>query len=927
MRNNLRRVLSFAAWCLCCFITALPVSHALAGSNSWTAIGPDGANVVALAVDPRTPSTAYAGTVGSGVLKTADGGANWSTSNAGLPIPVVSALAIDPSAPSTLFAGTDAGVFKSTDGGESWTYASVGIADGSRATVIAIDLGSPDTLYTVTDYGIFKTTDGAASWTSINTGLLGLTPRVIAINPGSPSVLYLGVDDNVNYTANGIFKSTDAGNSWVRIYTTPFVEDFQYSVAAIAIDPRSTGRLYVAFGGGGLLWSADGGASWSYPNPLQALQQAGLSSLAIDPVSSETIYAGTYSGVVFRSTDAGVHWTPVTDGPLDTTSISVVALAPSNPAAVYVGCGTGIFRRSGEGGTWTRLTLGVRDVAVHPLAIDPAAASTIYAGVGGRIVKTVDGGSQWTDSDVGLPGQRVNALAIDPASPSTVYAAVDALYAAVDPVYKSTDAAAQWATASWGLGPYSIRALAIAPAQPSTLYATRTAVGVAKSTDGGSLWTSVNNGLTAPGPYPFVGALAVDPTNADIVYVATLPTDYNDAEIFKSTNGAAQWRQVPIALPTNTLITSFAIDPATPSTMYAAYVDYASQSGGIYKSSDSGETWVPPKDVLPTGCCVTLTIDPSSPSRIYAATGGGIFRSTDAATSWTFFNSNLPTLDVSSVSIDRTGTLLRAATGAGLFEYQINAGGNHTGLWGSGIPEAGWGINVSHQGDTIVATWFTYDFNGRPAWLVVAATKTAAEVYSGMLYVADSGPAFDGAPFDSSKVVGTPFGKVTFTFADDDNATVAYGVAQTIPITRMRFSAPMPTCTWGAQSNPALATNFQGLWGAAPAGAESGWAINFTHQGDTIVAVWFTFGLDGEPLWLIVAATRTGPNVYAGRLFTATGPDFDSMSVVVTATEVGTATFTFADGNNAAFAYIVNGISQTKQITRKVFVAPGTVCQ
>ena len=105
-------------------------------------------------------------------------------------------------------------------------------------------------------------------------------------------------------------------------------------------------------------------------------------------------------------------------------------------------------------------------------------------------------------------------------------------------------------------------------------------------------------------------------------------------------------------------------------------------------------------------------------------------------------------------------------------------------MWGAAIdPEAGWGINIAHQGDTIVATWFTYDLDGKPAWLVVAATRTAADVYSGIIYVANSGPAFDAVPFDSSKVVGTPFGTVTFTFADDDNATVAYtvgGAAQTI---------------------------------------------------------------------------------------------------------------------------------------------------
>ena len=75
----------------------------------------------------------------------------------------------------------------------------------------------------------------------------------------------------------------------------------------------------------------------------------------------------------------------------------------------------------------------------------------------------------------------------------------------------------------------------------------------------------------------------------------------------------------------------------------------------------------------------------------------------------------------------------------------------------------------------------------------------------------------------------------------------------------------------------ALATNFQGLWWAAPAGVESGWGINFAHQGDTILATWFTFGLDGNPLWLIVSATGTAPNVYAGKLFTATGPAFNAV--------------------------------------------------
>jgi len=73
-----------------------------------------------------------------------------------------------------------------------------------------------------------------------------------------------------------------------------------------------------------------------------------------------------------------------------------------------------------------------------------------------------------------------------------------------------------------------------------------------------------------------------------------------------------------------------------------------------------------------------------------------------------------------------------------------------------------------------------------------------------------------------------------------------------------------------------------------------------------------------------------GENVYSGTLVRTRGPAFSAVPfdpAAVTRSEVGTATFTFSDGNNATFAYTVNGISQAKAITRQVFVVPGTVCQ
>ena len=83
----------------------VPVS---AGNNIWTSHGPEGGPVNALALDPVTPTTLYAGT-GGGVFKSTDGGANWSAVNSGLTSTCVFALAIDPATPTTLYAGTGGG--------------------------------------------------------------------------------------------------------------------------------------------------------------------------------------------------------------------------------------------------------------------------------------------------------------------------------------------------------------------------------------------------------------------------------------------------------------------------------------------------------------------------------------------------------------------------------------------------------------------------------------------------------------------------------------------------------------------------------------------------------------------------------------------------------------------------------------------------
>jgi photosystem II stability/assembly factor-like uncharacterized protein len=230
---------------------------------------------------------------------------------------------------------------------------------------------------------------------------------------------------------------------------------------------------------------------------------------------------------------------------------------------------------------WTAIgPPGTHNLCCPPFAVVPSSPSTIYAVDGTAIMKTTDGGGHW--AEVAEDSNKFDFLLVDPASPATIYA-IGGPYRFI---YKSIDGGVSWAllAASNGLSPL-IEALAIAPSLTTTLYAGSLGVGVLKSIDGGMSWVRVNNGLPGLG-----SPLAIDPTNADVVYAVS------GRGVVKTTNGGGQWRRLPISFPAGAYVEAFAIDPTTPSNVYAAYAVFndndALIQSGVFKSLDSGETWV-----------------------------------------------------------------------------------------------------------------------------------------------------------------------------------------------------------------------------------------------------------------------------------------------------------------------------------------------
>jgi hypothetical protein len=254
---------------------------------------------------------------------------------------------------------------------------------------------------------------------------------------------------------------------------------------------------------------------------------------------------------------------------------------------------------------------------------------------------------------------------------------------------------------------------------------------------------------------------------------------------------------------------------------------------------------------------------------------------------------------------------------------------NHTGLWWD-FEESGWGVNFAHQGDVLFATLFVYDASGAPMWLVMSGgAKQSGDVFSGELY-RTTGPAFDANPFAPLTLANvTRVGTMTARFAGD-TAELSYSVngrAVAKRIKKQVFGAAAADCHPVAGDRGALA-NHQVLWWNP---AESGWGINVTQQGDIVFATLFTYGRDGQGLWLVMPAGARQPDAsFAGDLYRTAGHPFDQIPFpplgAEDITRVGAMRLGFTDGTHGQLTYTFDGATVMKSIERQVFSAPAPAC-
>ena len=214
------------------------------------------------------------------------------------------------------------------------------------------------------------------------------------------------------------------------------------------------------------------------------------------------------------------------------------------------------------------------------------------------------------------------------------------------------------------IGPFRggrTRAATGVPGQPNVFYIGQGDGGVWKSDDYGRTWNPIFDGQ----PSQSIGAIAVAPSNANIVYVASgeglhRPDLSVGNGIYKSTDAGKTWQH--LGLTDGEQFPSLAVDPRDPNKVFASVLGHPygpNEERGIYRSTDGGATWTKVlfKDANTGGSQVV--IDPTNPDVVYAAmweatlgpwedgnsyegTKGGLFKSTDGGTTWKQLTKGLP---------------------------------------------------------------------------------------------------------------------------------------------------------------------------------------------------------------------------------------------------------------------------------------------
>jgi hypothetical protein len=620
--------------------------------------------VSSILVDPSNSNTIYAGTgevyhtevsvmgynvwktrgtYGIGIIKSTDGGSNWSQvmTKSSSDLFAIQSMAFLPGNSATIFACATDGLHRSTDNGASWTkiYTGINVRDiainPSNTDQMVISVGN----MTNTTKGIFRTTNGSnasPTWTQITSGLPASYQGHIKLDNSGSGVLAASIGVSSG-SSNEVYRSTDFGANWSVLGTSNHCSYQFWFAHTVAVNPFATDSLM--FGGVNL---------YRYRvSTAVRVQESGPHSdhhdIKFDPVYRGRVYVCNDGGV-YKSTDGGNSFTAVNTGLNATQFYSSLGVSRQSANVMAGGLqdngqvifnGTNWVQPSWSGGDGTA-------AAIHPTNDD-----IILISRDARAIKRSSNGGtsggELSSSYWGFVGDSRTAFAAP-----IVFAPSDGsiAYQASDNIHISTDAGASFSNNVLGGG---------APASTPNAFIEqqhKTAI-----------------------------ALAVSPTNSSKIYVSTSPYAQADNDvntiyvngqpnILKTTTPATTpYTSIKGSLP-DRFVMDFAISRFNDDSVYVVLGGFGTSH--VYLTPDGGTTWNSIGAGLPDVPFNAILIDPVNPRTIYAGSDFGVYVSPDRGATWYAYNTGFyDATMIYDLQVDANNKLIAATHGKGVFRSDL----------------------------------------------------------------------------------------------------------------------------------------------------------------------------------------------------------------------------------------------------------------
>lgn len=593
------------------------------------------------------PNNRQSSSWGDGVYKSTDGGRTWK--NMGLQdTHQIGRIVIHPANPDVVYVaalghlwgpGKERGLYESTDGGKTWINI-LFVDENTGCVDVALDPESPNTLYAAAyqrrrrgwgfngggpGSGLYKTTDGGESWVRLKNGLpSGIIGRIgIDIYRSNPNIVYAIVE----HKKGGVYRSEDKGQTWIKMSSTN-PRPMYYS--KIRVDPNNDQRIWVL--GASMYVSEDGGKTFrtDYVRNIHGDHHA----MWINPNNSNHMIVGSDGGIYF-SYDRGKTWDFVNSLPLG--QFYEIGFDNRKPYYVYGGLqDNGSW--GGPSATWYRQGISNDEWFVigggdgFYTQVDPTDYTIIYAeSQNGNLfrfdLKSGESRSIRPEPEDEKEVYRFNwncPILISPHDPKTIYYGGNKLFI-------SNDRGETWEATIDLTTRQDREKLPLMGVLPD------------KNT------LSRHDGIEF---YGDITSISESPLKQGLLYVGT-----DDGNLQVSQDGGKTWNnlisKVP-GVPKYTYVSRVVASRFEEGTSYATFDGHRNDDFKpyVFITTDYGETWKNISSNLPMGGTVNVIREhPRNPNLLFVGTERGAYFSIDRGLQWIRFKSNLPIVPVDDIAI------------------------------------------------------------------------------------------------------------------------------------------------------------------------------------------------------------------------------------------------------------------------------------